>query len=172
MVDEQKVLNKVKSWVADFVAAPNPLFFGSQAPCPYARQALIDNQVAWLVSMDSDENSLKETLKLAATHVLNKDYEIAVVVNTSVNFWPVKSIDRIVTQWRDQYAPKDLYLLRDHPEDIEIVSGLKMNQGDYLLFFIQSKSKLFAAREQLKKAGYYRNWSQQEINHLMPFPSQ
>lgn len=160
-ISDEKIHQDIYKWVQNFVSKPNPKLNGN-APCPFALDSLKRNNV--LITINQT-NSIEETNHLindACQKVLNNDFEVAVVVHPSYKDWKAQDVSTFVQNWRKEHIEEDLYLLKDHPLSKEMVSGVSMNQGDYLLFFVQRKSTLLAARKELRKQGYYESWSQSE----------
>jgi hypothetical protein len=56
--------------------------------------------------------------------------------------------------------------LEDHPDDVEIVNGICMNQGTYALAMIQSLSKLDDAAKQMASKGFYHSWPEEYLQVL------
>ena len=63
--------------------------------------------------------------------------------------------------------PKDIVSLEDHPNDVEIVNGVQMNFGLCGIVLIQRLSKLNKASKILRKQGYYKNWSKQNLEDVV-----
>ena len=48
--------------------------------------------------------------------------------------------------------------LEDHPDEIELVKDVVLNNGKYAVVFLQNVNKLNTARTALQKQNYYVNW--------------
>ena len=48
--------------------------------------------------------------------------------------------------------------MEDHPLKAEAVKDVKLNQGKYILFFVQSRTKVATFEKMLRKTEYYKNW--------------
>ena len=55
-----------------------------------------------------------------------------------------------------------MWLLMDHPDKHEFVSGVDMNFGQAGLLLLQRYSKLIEGSKALEKQGYYDSWSNAE----------
>lgn len=154
---------KVKSWIERFVTQPD-IRLGGFPPCPYAQSALLAKAVTWEVVNEKSE--LDPALSSLSRKILDHAYAVGIAVFTEPKQWPLSELNDFVQKWRSDYESQDLYLLRDHPEDPEVVQGVVMNQGEYLLFFVQRLSALQEARQELKDKGYYRVWSQLEAQSM------
>ena len=53
--------------------------------------------------------------------------------------------------------------LADHPENVEMVKGVKFNQGKYALALVQSLSKLHSHAKVLGNRGYYNGWDEKYL---------
>jgi hypothetical protein len=67
---------------------------------------------------------------------------------------------------RDFLLAADLIVLEDHPDDVEDVNGVIMNQGKYALSLVQSLSKLNESSKQMSNKGFYKNWPDEYLNVL------
>jgi hypothetical protein len=63
--------------------------------------------------------------------------------------------------------PKDIVCLEDHPDDIEEINGVVMNNGKYPLVFKQKLSNIQMFSESLKRKGYYDVWSEQNLEDVV-----
>ena len=54
--------------------------------------------------------------------------------------------------------PTDLLTLEDHPDDVEMVNGVCMNQGTYALALVQSLSDLDTKAQSMARKGFYDTW--------------
>jgi hypothetical protein len=159
--NDKLITDNVLEWVNTFVSRPSEKL-NNFSPCPFAKEAIEKGHVLFLVNRDESIYLTQEKIELAARKIIAGDFEVAVIVHVKPQSWPVDEVRQYVLSWREKYKEKDLYLLKDHPEDKEIVAGLKMNQGEYLLFFVQRSSILLSARKKLLDQGYYNSWSDQE----------
>ena len=62
-------------------------------------------------------------------------------------------------QFNVVWKPHDFWLLMDHPEKYELVSGVEMNFGLAGLLLLQRFSTLVSASKTLDEQGYYESWS-------------
>ena len=49
--------------------------------------------------------------------------------------------------------------MEDHPQLVEKVKDVVLNQGKYILMFCQNRTKLKTFEDRLRKTDYYKNWS-------------
>ena len=50
-------------------------------------------------------------------------------------------------------------VMLDHPQDPGFIGDLNTGNGKYIIYLIQNKNSLLAARKTLLKTSYYDNWS-------------
>jgi hypothetical protein len=67
---------------------------------------------------------------------------------------------------RDFLLAADLIVLEDHPDDIEDVNGVIMNQGKYALSLVQSLSDLDHRAQQMADKGFYHSWPEDYLTGL------
>ena len=49
--------------------------------------------------------------------------------------------------------------MEDHPQLVEKVKNVVLNQGKYILFLCQERVKLQTFEKRLRQTDYYKNWS-------------
>ncbi len=60
----------------------------------------------------------------------------------------------------------DILALEDHPDDVENVNGVVMNQGTYALALVQSLSDLDAKAKLMARKGFYDAWPEEYLQAL------
>jgi hypothetical protein len=164
---DSPILADVRSWIEGFVARPHPAL-GGFPPCPFARKALMEGGIFWRVCAADDFHSALGECALA---VERENKQVSICIYKNPRDWNLSRLEEFVMQWRQAHASRDLTLLRDHPDDVEVVHGVKMNHGEYLLFFVQRLSHLTQARKELANQGYYESWSAEEMRSVLGGPS-
>lgn len=141
----------VINWITGFVEKANPLLNG-WAPCPYARQARVQGRIDIRIGQDPG-NDLEN---ITADDFAELDV-IALIYDPAK--WPLATFRSAWQATQNQVLEdRGIYVLEDHPEDIEQVLGVVMNQGNWALLFVQLRRKLEEAATQLAAKGYYDNW--------------
>ena len=69
----------------------------------------------------------------------------------------------------ERFMPRDVVILEDHPEISEKVKGVKLNNGEHILFLAQSLSKLNRFAKMLEGGPYYKNWSKTYLESVKGF---
>lgn len=141
----------VTNWITGFVEKPNPLLNG-WAPCPYARAARMQNKIR----IDIGIAPWLDLRQLSWHGMADLDVIVKIYDPTEWSF------DRFRSEWQSAQTEfltgKDLLCLEDHPDEVETMNGVVMNQGTWALLLIQQQSKLEEAARQLANKGYYDGW--------------
>lgn len=158
----------IHNWIQNFLSIPHATF-NNLPPCPFAKQALLDNKVH-CVQIKPYE------------HISMHDYFIAELENFTYH-WP-KGKEVIVLGCEPHFISavelslatetannKFLYsrgyvALEDHPDEKEQVQDVVLNNGLYAIIFLQQKQKLNTARSSLQKQNYYKNWDTEYYNEV------
>jgi len=158
----------IHNWIQNFLSIPHATF-NNLPPCPFAKQALLDNKIQ-CVEIKPYE------------HISMHDYFIAELENFSYH-WP-KGKEVVVIGCEPCYISavelslatetannKFLYnrgyvALEDHPDEKEQVQDVVLNNGLYAIIFLQQKEKLNTARTSLLKQSYYKNWDTEYYNEV------
>lgn len=156
MIFEQ-ARQEITQWIIDFVEKPNPML-NNWPPCPYARQARINNRVDIRQGCFNPIDDLKNA-------VLG-DYDVAAYVYDRER-WPSEEFNQLVEIVNIAYlSQRGLIALADHPDDVETVKGVVMNQGTYAIVFLQPLDKLNEAAHQLAHKGFYKGWDEEYLKVL------
>jgi hypothetical protein len=147
--------NEIQKWLDDFVTKPNPLLNGFP-PCPYARAAIVD-----YVETDHVSNSLEHLLEN-----WSDDVQVVCLYTATENYTP-EGLSYIVKEFNKVAMPKDIVALEDHPDDEELINGVKMNFGGCIIILVARLGILNEASETLKKKGYYDVWSQENLDDVV-----
>lgn len=148
------------SWMQEFVERPNPAL-GNWAPCPYARQARINNQIKILFS----EPHLLKTAVWDSLQFLESHEVIVIAFDHTRVKVPVFVAD--VSAWNQELVKQNVVILEDHPDCYEYVAGVRMNFGHAGLLIIQHLDKLNQAADQLRSKGYYDSWSSKQLANVV-----
>lgn len=151
----------IEIWMRSFVERPNPLL-GNWAPCPFARKVRLESKVSYVyVEPELFESSVRE-----ACRNISDKYEVLIVGTLPSAMTPDELVG-FSRSCRKAFEDQDIWPLFDHPEEKEVVNGICMNNGRYLLAMIQKKSKLDNASRELFKAGYYDVWDSQSYDEVV-----
>jgi hypothetical protein len=147
-------------WLTSFVEKPNPAL-NNWPPCPYARQARINNKILMV------ESSIKNLSAVVDESLaMFEQYDVAVVCfdHTLISG---EYCRQLAQSLNDKLMPLNFVLLEDHPDLVEYVAGVTMNFGHCGLFVISPLDKLTAASNHIRTKGYYNAWSQSELDEVV-----
>lgn len=149
----------IRTWSKEFLEVPSAKLNGLP-PCPYAKQAWLDNKVVFSINTGLD-GLVKEV-----TDFGQHDYEIVVWANEALP--DVEYLDGFCDGMNEALAVagKDLHLMVFHPDYDATDAGLDFLVGDevtdsdlvYCMVFIQKLSLLDDASLSLEKSGYYSHF--------------
>jgi hypothetical protein len=155
----ETVKQDIENWIVNFVEVPHPAL-GGFPPCPYARSARLKNSYQVFLGTDPYYD-----LKHRARHGMGSS-EVIVYAYDPVE-WPnelfASSLDHAN---KDFLLAADLLALEDHPNDVEIVNGVCMNQGTYALALVQSVSDLDTKAQLMARKGFYDTWPEDYLQAL------
>jgi hypothetical protein len=157
------LVKDIEHWVHDWVSIHNPAL--EAVPCPFAKQAIVDDKIVYCYCDTREE--IIESLKILADNGLAGNKEVLVI---GIDPAQISSEDfqLLTADANSTYLGSAGFVaLEDHPADLEIINGAPMNQGQWALLLVQSKSKLDKASAMLEKQGYYKKWSQENLNDVV-----
>jgi hypothetical protein len=147
----------IEQWIVDFVEKPNPLLNG-WPPCPYARQARLNQQVDIRSGCFNPVDDIKQ--------VDLGNFEVIAYVYDRTR-WTADEFNELVETANISYlAQRGLIALADHPDDVETVAGVVMNQGTYAIVFVQDLAKLNHFAQILGKKDFYKDWPEEYLSVL------
>ena len=159
MLDLNTVTQDILLWSENFVEVPHPAL-GGWSPCPFARKARLSGTISILLGTDPYFD-LKNTSRWGMGQ-----YEVIIYAYDPV-LWTYPRFHTLLDSANTDFLlSKDLLVLEDHPDDVEIVNGICLNQGKYALSLVQSLSKLDAAAEQMATKGFYHTWPDEYLTAL------
>ena len=159
MLDRDTVAKDIEHWIENFVEVAHPAL-GGWPPCPFARQARLNNAVQVLLGVDPYfDLRLRPRWGMYNFDVIAYAYDPAE--------WPYERFHSAIEMANTELLlPHDMIALEDHPTAIEDVNGVIMNQGQYALIFVQSLTKLNTAAKQMASKGFYHNWPEEYLKEL------
>jgi hypothetical protein len=140
----------IADWIVSYLAVPSSAF-NNLPPCPYAKQAWLDNKV--YITADSVGAEYKQLLDR---------YEVIIYA-----FDPKEISSEDLSNLAASLSDEKIVALDDHPDHEESVGDVILNNGKYALLLVQERTKLNKARKILKSKGYYDSWSPQYLNEVL-----
>ena len=144
----------VKKWISEFVTKPNPVF-GNLPPCPFAQKAIIDNKVEFL-----ELDGVADYATMYG-HIFNFDFEgkDVLCMIAQPNQFTADETVKLAEDLNGYFMRHDIVVLEDHPDIKESVKDVQLNNGTYILFLVQSLTKLNKFSDILRNTtDYYKNW--------------
>ena len=158
-MDIEQVKADIESWIVNFVEVPHPAL-GGFPPCPYARSSRLKKSYEIYLGIDPYYD-LKNRSRWGMG---NKEVIIYVY---DPKEWPHPLFSSSLENANKEFLlGADLLALEDHPEDVENVNGVIMNQGTYALALVQSLSDLNAKAKLMAKKGFYDSWPEDYLQAL------
>jgi hypothetical protein len=159
MLDIDQVKYNIEQWIENFVEVPHPAL-GGWPPCPYAKKARLEQDFAVRIGMDP----YFDLVNLAKDGLGGKSVVIFVY---DPKEWPYEQFAFSLQVANKNFLLKqDILALEDHPEDLEIVNGVSMNQGTYAMAMCQSLSDLDNRARHMASKGFYNTWPNDYLQAL------
>jgi hypothetical protein len=152
MMNQETIMVELQKWMIEFVEQPNSKL-DNWAPCPYSRTARINNSIKICFS---EVSNLWTTIKESLPFLEEKDVIIICFDHAVIS---ATELQEFVESANQTLMMENYIILEDHPEAPEYINSIKMNFDHCGLIILQKLNKLNEATKQLKKAGYYDNWS-------------
>lgn len=158
-MDIEQVRVDIESWIVNFVEVPHSAL-GGFPPCPYARSARLKK--SYEVYLGSDPYY---DLKNRARYGMGNK-EVIIYAYDPVE-WPHELFAASIESANTEHLLRaDILALEDHPDDVENVNGVIMNQGQYALALVQSLSDLNAKAKLMASKGFYNSWPEEYLQAL------
>ena len=160
MIDLEVAKSDLTDWVVNFLDIPQRVF-NDIAPCPFAKTAVIKNKINFVLGTES---IVQDMLNLNANW--DENYEGVILIYPS-NINPEKFVDSVSYVNEMYYQNSGLIALEDHPQINETICNINFNNKKYAVIIVQRAEKLRNASEMLSRRGYYKNWSQYDLNNVV-----
>ena len=158
---------KIKNWISKVITKPNPLF-GNLPPCPFARKAILQNKVQF-VELPSTADW--RTVYQFVWNFDADETDVLCLIADREQFTATQT-QGIAGELNERFMRRDIVILEDHPDIVEKVKDFKLNNGEYILFLVQSLSKLNRYSKMLEAGPYYKNWSKSYLKSVKTFREQ
>lgn len=158
MLNLETVQADIERWIVDFVEVKNPAL-GGWPPCPYARKARLERDFE--VRLGADLGA--DLAEISQTGITKS----VVVIVYEGHQYTANQFNTTVDSLNEQFLVRNnLLALADHPDDLEIVNGVCMNQGTYSLALVQSLSDLNDKAKVMGSKGFYDTWPDHYLEML------
>ena len=158
---EASIVSELMQWSEEVLEKSNP-YFNDLPPCPYAKQAWLDEKVAVLFKYESSNQVLYRTVSS-----FDDNFELAIIVDLTVETAPeafheyLEGLNRFIAD--GVFIDTDIWVMGFHPDDeaSEFVDEIEFEpetDARYAMIFVQRLSKLQEAADKLDKKGYYDSY--------------
>ena len=121
---------------------------GGHAICPFAKSFL--DKVEIIESKDFWLDAIK--------CMNNKVHPMVYVIYGDKDKYNKEWLERVCNIHKKYSRDKDLWLIWDHPDQINEINGVKTNNKEYAILLIQKLSELNQYSKRLHKTNYYDFW--------------
>ncbi len=147
----------IMRWVEGFVEQPNPAL-NDWPPCPYARKARLSGEFELRPGAVDPYTDL-QTAEMGNLMVIGYVYD-------AQDFTADEFNDQVRSVNQGFLIPRNIIALADHPQDVESIKGVTMNQGTWAIVFIQPLDKLNHFARLIASKGYYDGWPEDYLQGL------
>ena len=159
-MNQTEIVEKLNKWMTEFIEVPNPKL-GDWTPCPFARQARVNNKISIkFAEIFEFTDVIRESIETL------EHKEVVVVCFNHNDINPVE-LQSYVQGMNKTLMPINYVILEDHPFSPEYINGVCMNFGICGLLVIQKLDKLNTASDQLREKGYYKHWSNEDLDSVV-----
>ncbi len=130
---------------------------GGHAICPFAKTFLNKIQII------ESKNFMEDAFKC----MQNKEHPMLYLIYGSADQFDKKWLDEFCKDHQQFAQIKDLWLIWDHPDQINKINGIQTNNKEYAILFIQSLSELNKYSDKLHKTNYYSFWSEDYYKEIV-----
>lgn len=156
-MDFDRARQDVLDWITTFVEQPNASLNG-WAPCPFARRARLNSELDIRPGVCDPLTDL--------TGVEMQDFAVIIYVYDAHTMSAADFMQHIDSLNQQYLTARDMLALGDHPDAVELVKGVQMNQGRWALVFLQCLSKLDDFARGIAARGYYDGWCPDYLQSL------
>jgi len=156
-MDFEQAKQDILTWITEFVEVSHADLAG-WPPCPYARRARVNGLL--------DLRAGKVDPYMDLKNIDMGRFEVIAYVYDPTEFTAAEFENHVQSVNTAFLIPKNMIALADHPDCAEIVNGVRMNQGQWVLAFVQSLSQLNGHARQLAEKGFYRSWPEDYLQSL------
>lgn len=159
MLDDIK--EDVSRWIVEWVNSYHD-DLGTK-PCPFALNALSTGSIDWLIA-ENGKHLRSILVSLSSDGLTN---EVLVIGMHRSSITPPELNGIIESCNSEMLMPAGIVALQDHPDDPELINGVVMNQGTWVLILVQRLESLNSAADSLRSRGYYDRWSDANLDDVV-----
>jgi len=130
---------------------------GGHPVCPFAKPFLDKTKII------ESKNFMKDAFEC----IQNESHPILYLLYGDPKQFDKKWLEDFCNDHQQFAKMKDLWLVWDHPDQINTINGIKTNNDKYAILFIQGLSELNKYSDSLAKTDYYSFWDKDYYEKIM-----
>tara|TARA_Y100000361_G_scaffold2433_2_gene2098 strand:+ start:6255 stop:6782 length:528 start_codon:yes stop_codon:yes gene_type:complete len=130
---------------------------GGHAICPFAKPHLDKIEIIESKNFQEDAFNCFHTEEHPALWLIYGD----------AKQFDKKWLEEFCNNHQEFAKAKDLWLIWDHPDQINKINGIKTSNDKYAILFIQPLSEIKKYSNKLHKTNYYSFWSEDYYNEVV-----
>jgi hypothetical protein len=130
---------------------------GGHAICPFAKSFLNKIKIIQSTNFMAD----------AFDCIQNKTHPMLYLIYGSSKQFDKKWLEEFCNDHQQFAKTKDLWLIWDHPDQINKINGIKTNNKEYAILMIQKLSELNEYSNKLRNTNYYDFWDKEYYDKIV-----
>jgi hypothetical protein len=160
----QVVEDDIWTWIHEFVTTPNEFYNFKFAPCPYARQAVLNKTVDVQVWESGD---VRRFIRDSALQMRESP-----TLTTRVMAFPPKTqylwgLNDYVEELNVELVPSNVFLNTGVAKSTKSRFPGSLSKDPYFIVIANSLAAVLAGAESLAKSNYYQNWPAAHYAHVV-----
>ena len=130
---------------------------GGHAICPFAKNFLDKVQIIESTNLMDD----------AINCMQNEKHPMVYIIYGNPKKFDKKWLEEFCNDYQQFARIKDLWLIWDHPDQINKINGIETNNKEYAILLIQGLSELNKYSQRLHKTNYYSFWDKDYYTNIV-----
>ena len=130
---------------------------GGHAICPFAKSFLNKTQII------ESKNFMKDALIC----IQNEEHPMLYLIYGDAKKFDKKWLEEFCDDHQQLAKLKDLWLIWDHPDQINKINGIKTSNDKYAILLIQGLTELNKYSDKLHNTDYYGFWDEKYYNKIV-----
>ncbi len=130
---------------------------GGHAICPFAKKFLDKTEIIKSDDLESD----------ALNCIESKERPMLWLIYGCPKKFTKEWLSSFCDKHKDKAKSKDLWLIWDHPDQINKIGDIETNNKEYGVILIQPLKELNKYSDKLKKSNYYDYWDEDYYNAIV-----
>jgi hypothetical protein len=160
----QEIEQDLWAWINEFVTVPNEFYGFKFAPCPYARQAVLNNKVDVQVWQSGDVRAYIRDRAI--------DMRESPQLTTRVMAFPPKTrflwgINDYVEELNTELVSSNIFLNTGIAKTSQSRFPGSSTKDPYFIVIANSLAAVLSGAESLAKSDYYKDWPAEHYAHVV-----